>query len=97
MSHDLEVASVGYTSGMKTAISLPDELFEAMERHAELHHLTRSGLVQIAVREYLEKRQPGELTRQVNEVLATLTEAERDEDRALARAASAKALRRAEW
>lgn len=88
---------MGYTLGMKTAISMPDELFEAMEKHARAHDMTRSGLVQDAIREYLASRQPGEITRQVNDALATMTDEELEEDRAFARAVSGRAFRRTEW
>ena len=45
---------------MKTAISLKDELFQAVERYADKMHTTRSGLIADAVREYLFLR--GELS-----------------------------------
>lgn len=38
---------------MKTAVSLPDELFERIERCARRLKLTRSGLLAEAAREYL--------------------------------------------
>lgn len=88
---------MGYTSGMKTAISMPDELFEAMEEHVRTHDMTRSRFVQEAIREYLAARRPGDLTARVNEALASMTDDELEEDRAFARAASSSALRRTEW
>ena len=76
---------------------MPDELFEAMEEHARSQGMTRSRLVQEAVREYLAARRPGDLTAQVNEALAAIGEDELAHDRAFARTASSTALRRAEW
>lgn len=45
-----------YTDNMKTAISLKDDLFQAVERYADKTHTTRSGLIADAVREYLSLR-----------------------------------------
>jgi len=40
---------------MKTAISLPDDLFERVERCARRLKLTRSGLLAAAAREFLSQ------------------------------------------
>ena len=40
---------------MKTAISLPDDLFRAVDARARVLKLSRSGLLALAVREFLEK------------------------------------------
>jgi hypothetical protein len=42
---------------MKTAVSLPDDLFNAAERHAKRIGVQRSRLYAIALTEYLEKQQ----------------------------------------
>ena len=42
---------------MKTAVSLPDNLFSAAERHAKRIGVPRSRLYAIALAEYLEKQQ----------------------------------------
>lgn len=47
----------GYTQGMKTAISLPDEVFAAAERYAKQHGLSRSELYARALRRFLEDEQ----------------------------------------
>ena len=44
-----------HTNSMKTAISIPDSLFDAAERLAENHQITRSELYQRAIRRYLEE------------------------------------------
>ncbi len=44
----------GYTQGMKTAISLPDDVFGAAERHAKRIGISRSRLYAIALSEYLK-------------------------------------------
>ena len=43
---------------MKTAISLPDELFERVNRCARRLKLTRSGVIAAAAREFLAQREP---------------------------------------
>ena len=57
---------------MKTAISMPDELFTRAENFAKRHRLTRSALVSKAVEEYLRKRQSDEITTQLNALYATV-------------------------
>ena len=57
---------------MKTAISMPDELFAQTEKFAKRHRLTRSALVSKAVEEYLRKRQSNEITAQLNALYATV-------------------------
>lgn len=52
----------GYTEGMKTAVSIPDDLFEQAERLARRVGSTRSGLYSRAVREYVARHAPDEVT-----------------------------------
>ncbi len=47
---------------MKTAISIPDELFEAAERLAEQEGMSRSELYSTALRRYLRDRHGGSVT-----------------------------------
>ena len=42
---------------MKTAISLPDELFHAVDAKARALKLTRSGLLALAARELIARRE----------------------------------------
>jgi len=53
---------------MKTAISIPDELFEQAERLAQRAGKTRSGLYSSAVREYLARHAPDEVTAAMDRV-----------------------------
>jgi metal-responsive CopG/Arc/MetJ family transcriptional regulator len=46
---------------MKTAISVPDDLFDEIEKVAKENHFSRSEVFVIAVREYLEKRKSKKL------------------------------------
>ncbi|MDH4164443.1 MAG: ribbon-helix-helix protein, CopG family [Nitrospirota bacterium] len=57
---------------MKTAISVPDALFDEVERAAKENHVSRSEVFVIAVREYLEKRKAKKLLDDLNESLAVV-------------------------
>lgn len=59
----------GYTSGMKTAISLPDDVFQAAERHARRMRKSRSQLYAEALEEYLTRHTPDEITEAMNQVI----------------------------
>ena len=43
---------------MKTAISLPDDLFHAVDAKARALKMSRSGLLAQAAREFIQKREP---------------------------------------
>ena len=64
----------GYTIGMKTAVSLPDDLFRAAERHAERSGKSRSQLYAEALAEYLARHAPEEVTEAMNRVVERLGE-----------------------
>ena len=53
---------------MKTAVSLPDPLFEAADRLARQLGKSRSQLYAEAVRAYLERHRDEDVTRRLNEV-----------------------------
>jgi len=63
----------GYTTGMKTAISLPDRIFRAAERHARRARKSRSQLYAEAIAEYLARHSPEEVTEAMNRVVDQLT------------------------
>lgn len=54
---------------MKTAISIPDEVFKKAEELAKLKKKTRSQLYSDAVREYVLRHSPGEVTKAINKVI----------------------------
>jgi len=83
----------GYTPGMKTAVSVPDELFEAAERQAERTKKSRSQLYAEALAEYLARHAPDEVTEAMNAVVDRLQEAADP----FVVAASQQTLRRSEW
>ena len=47
---------------MKTAVSIPDELFERVERLAERVRRSRSEVYTAALREYVARHSPDEIT-----------------------------------
>jgi len=57
---------------MKTAISLPDEVFHAAERHACRVQKSRSQLYAEALTEYLARHAPDEVTETMNQVMDEL-------------------------
>ncbi len=79
---------------MKTAISLPDDLFEAAERHAKRTRKSRSQLFADALAEYLTRHAPDEVTVAMNTVLDRLREPEPDP---FVTGAARRVLERTEW
>lgn len=61
---------MGLYSGMKTAISIPDEIFQAADELANDLGTTRSALYAQAVAEYVAKHRQADLTAQLNRVYA---------------------------
>jgi predicted transcriptional regulator len=55
---------------MKTAISIPDPVFEAAEKLARQLKISRSELYATALATYLEREQADDVTRRLNEVYA---------------------------
>ncbi len=55
---------------MKTAISLPDQLFETADRLAQRLGVSRSELYATAVAEYVAKHRDEDVTAKLNEVFA---------------------------
>lgn len=63
---------------MRTAVSLPDRLFHAAERHARRAAKSRSQLYAEALAEYLARHAPDEITETMNRVVDRLGKAEAD-------------------
>ncbi len=63
---------------MKTAVSLPDQVFQAAERHAKRAHKSRSQLYAEALAEYLTRHAPEEVTEAMNRVVEQLGEQRTD-------------------
>jgi hypothetical protein len=64
------LVTCGYTSGMKTAISLPDAIFREAERLARRLKKSRSELYQEAVAEYVARHEPEAITEAMNDLAA---------------------------
>src|SRR2546426_569554 len=64
-----------YTGGMKTAVSIPDDVFEGAERLARRTKKSRSQLFSDALREYVARHAPEEVTDAMNRVCAVLSNA----------------------
>jgi metal-responsive CopG/Arc/MetJ family transcriptional regulator len=59
----------GYTSGMKTAISIPDETFEEAERHAGALGMSRSEFFTVAARHYIDELDAQSLTARIDAII----------------------------
>ena len=78
---------------MKTAISIPDDVFEGAERFARRTKKSRSQLFSDAVREYLARHAPDEVTDAMDRVCAEL-ETTKDE---FVSAVGRRILKASEW
>jgi hypothetical protein len=57
-----------YTKGVKTAISLPEDLFRLAEAAARKLKMSRSQLYATALAEYLERRKTSNITDRLNRI-----------------------------
>lgn len=78
---------------MKTAVSVPDPIFEEAERLAERLDKSRSQLYAEALAEYLARHDPDTVTRRLDEACEAVGESE---DRFVSATAN-EVLRRVEW
>jgi len=83
----------GYAFGMKTAVSIPDDVFEKAERFAKRANRSRSEVFAAALREYVSRHSPDEITDAMNRVCSELGE-QRD---VFVNAAGKRLLRKTEW
>ena len=82
-----------YDHGMKTAISIPDEIFESADALANELGVSRSQLYATAVEEFVAKHRGRDVTAKLNEVYAE----EPSEIEAALRTAQARSVRLSEW
>lgn len=82
---------------IKTAISIEESLFKEADRLAREMKLSRSGLVSLAVKEYVERRKAEEMIRQINEANADFPDEEDEAFFRLANASFAKLTEDDEW
>lgn len=78
---------------MKTAISLPDDLFEAADALAARLELSRSRLITMALAEYVAKHRAGRVTERLDAVYGV----EENRPDAAARKVGRRTLRRTDW
>ena len=78
---------------MKTAISLPDELFAEAERLAHRLGKSRSQIYREAVGEFIARHDPDDVTEAMDRVVAEVDTA----PDAFSSAAARRALSRTEW
>ena len=78
---------------MKTAVSIPDDLFEGAERLARQTRKSRSQLFSDAIREYVARHATDEVTATLDRICAGL----REPDYTFVRSAAHRILERVEW
>lgn len=84
---------MSYTLGMKTAISIPDEVFENAEQLARRLKTSRSALYARALAEFIARHDVERVTELMNATLDDVGGGESE----FATAASARRLQASEW
>jgi len=87
------VCGCRYTTGMKTAVSIPDEIFQKAERLAQRAGRSRSDVYTAALTDYVARHAPDEVTEAMNRVCDQVG----DDDRAFVAAAARRVLESVEW
>lgn len=83
----------GYTSGMKTAVSIPDELFRQADALASRLGKSRSEVYREALADYVARREPGAVTRALDEIAEEMAA----DGAAFGVEAARRTLERSEW
>ena len=83
----------GYIESMKTTVSIPDDVFEQAERLARGARKSLSQLFAAALREYVARRAPEEVTDRMDQVCSELDEPADP----FVSAAAGRILARSEW
>jgi antitoxin MazE6 len=83
----------GYTFGMKTAISIPDDLFRRADELASRMGKSRSEVYRDALADYVARRDPAAVTRALDEIADELSDNEREFTAVVAR----RTLAQSEW
>lgn len=78
---------------MKTAVSIPDDLFRKADELASRMGKSRSEVYRDALADYVARRDPGAVTRALDEIADELS----GEERAFAAAAARRTLVQSEW
>lgn len=78
---------------MKAAVSIPDDVFEQADRLAEQLHTSRSQLYSRALKEFLARHAPDQVTEAMNRVCDAVGE----QPDAFARRAARNVLKKSAW
>ena len=78
---------------MKTAVSVPDDVFEQVEKFARRTKRSRSEIYSAALREYIARHSPDEVTEAINRAVDQIGD-QKDE---FVAAAARRILERTEW
>jgi predicted transcriptional regulator len=78
---------------MKTAVSIPDDLFRKADALAARMNKSRSEVYRDALADYVLRREPDAVTRALDEVADELSA----EDRAFSAATARRTLKQSEW
>jgi len=78
---------------MKTAVSIPDEVFEKVDRFARRAKRSRSEVFSAALREYMARHAPDEVTEAINRAIDEIGDTHDD----FVTAAAARVLVKTEW
>ena len=78
---------------MKTAVSIPDEIFDKVERFARREGRSRSEVFSAALAEYVARHAPDEVTDAMNRVCAEIG----DQHDGFVAAAGRRVLEKSEW
>ena len=82
-----------YTSGMKIAVSVPDEIFEDAERLARRMKRSRSEVYSRALAEYVARHAPDRVTEAIDRALTEIAEPPGP----FLRVVSRRVLKRSDW
>jgi hypothetical protein len=78
---------------MKTAVSIPDDVFEKVERFARRTKRSRSEVFSTALREYISRHAPDEVTDAINRAVDEIGDQTDD----FVAAAARRVLEKTEW
>ena len=78
---------------MKTAVSIPDDVFEKVERLARRGRRSRSEVFSAALREYVARHAPDEVTEAMDRVCAAVS----DQPDTFVSAAARRIMEKTEW
>lgn len=80
---------------MKTAVSVPDDVFDRAERLARSAGRSRSDVYSAALREYVARHEPDEVTAAIDRVIDDLEDGESPDD--FVRASARRILESSDW